>query len=130
MNEQKIESLKKTTLSIEAGTTPDTMDLTSEPLPFEFIFGVGKEGLTPFECELADKTEGDVVSFQVDPGKRCETFEHIAIPFPDVPGHLTSFYLKTQVVSVTPAGSREVVKAMAQVASCGDGCCGDGCCSC
>ena len=50
--EEKIGALKKVTLSLEAGRSPEAMDLTSQPLPFEFIFGLGTAGLTPFEVEL------------------------------------------------------------------------------
>ena len=108
------------------------MDITPQPFQFEFIFGLGKEGLTPFEYELAGKREGDEVTLRLDQGDSHKTFEHLCQPFhhhlSEQPG---SFYLKTQVVKVAQAENREVIKAMAGIGSCGDHCCGDdSCCHC
>ena len=57
----KVENLKKITLTLQAGTSPDTMDLTLQYSSFEFIFALGQEGMSPFEYELLNKAEGDEV---------------------------------------------------------------------
>ena len=41
----KVENFKKITLSFQAGTSPDTMDLTPKHPEFEFIFALGPEGM-------------------------------------------------------------------------------------
>lgn len=128
-NHLKIGNLKKVTLSVEAGRTQDSMDLTPQPFQFEFIFGVGTGGLTPFEYELADKSAGDEIFLCLEQGEAHKTFEHLCLPFHQ---HLSdqpdSFYLKARVVKVIHAENREVVKAMAGMGSCGDHCCGDDSC--
>ena len=57
----KVENLKKITLSIQAGMSQNTMNLTPKYPQVEFIFGLGLEGMTPFEYELADRTEGQSI---------------------------------------------------------------------
>ncbi|MDM8551671.1 hypothetical protein QUF72_16410 [Desulfobacterales bacterium HSG2] len=126
-NRSKIENLKKVTLSVEAGRTQDSMDLT-QPFQFEFIFGLGTEGLTPFEYELADKNEGDEISFCLKREKTREIFEHLCLPFHHLSERPDSFYLKARVVKVAQAENTEVVRAMAGITSCGDHCCGDDSC--
>ncbi|MBW1768593.1 MAG: hypothetical protein JRJ65_16305 [Deltaproteobacteria bacterium] len=61
----KVDSLKKIEILLESGTTSNKMDLTSQPVKKTFIFGIDSEGLTPFECELANKLPGDEVSVNV-----------------------------------------------------------------
>ena len=43
----QVENLKKVTLTFQAGTAPDTMDLTPKFPRFEFIFALGPEGMSP-----------------------------------------------------------------------------------
>lgn len=124
---EKIENLKKITLSVEAGATPNSMNLTSQSFQSEFIFGLGTDGLVPFEYELSDKTEGDEILLHLKQEKIHEMFQHINMPFPRFSEHPDSFYLKVQVVKVVQADDREIVRALAEIASCGSHCCGDGC---
>ena len=69
METEKIGVLKKITLSVEAGTAPDSMDLTPKSAHFEFIYGLGTSGLTPFEIQLADKTVAEHDSAYVRIGR-------------------------------------------------------------
>lgn len=130
MNEHKakVENLKKITLSVTAGTEPDATDLTPQPFEFEFIFGLGAEGLTPFERELADKSEGDEISVCVKPETVRNIFEHVCFPLNRLSRLPASFFLKARILHAVPAESKEVIKGLASLASCGDHCCGDGCC--
>ena len=57
----KVENLKKIGLSIQAGTSPDTMELAPTHPEIEFIFGLGPEGMTPFEFKLVGKAKGESV---------------------------------------------------------------------
>ena len=120
----KISALKKVTLSIEAGTAPDSMELIPKPSLFEFIFGLGTQGLTPFEFELADKTAGYMICLHLKREEIPLVFQHLILPPLNIPKHLDSFYLKVQVIKVIPADQREVIKALAETASCDDHCCG------
>lgn len=129
MNEHKakVENLKKITVSVIAGTQPDAADLSPQPFEFDFIFGLGTEGLTPFERELADKSEGDEISLYLKPETIPNTFEHICFPINRLSRLPASFFLRARVVKAIPAENKDVVKGLAALASCGDHCCGDGC---
>ncbi len=122
----KVEPLKKVTLSIEAGTTPDAMDLTSTPQSLEFIFGVGSDGLTPFEYAFADKSAGDDVSLRLKPDEICSLPGNAFTPFFQTPPGGGGLYVKATVLRVRPAENREVIQAMAGSTGCGCGC--DGSC--
>jgi hypothetical protein len=122
--EDKISALKKITLSLEAGTTDHSMDLSPQPLLFEFIFGLGTGGLTPFEFQLAGKTPGDEIRLHLKRQEIPQVFQHLIIPPLNIPEHWESFYLRVRVIKMIPADQREVVKALADIANCDDHCCG------
>ncbi|MBS3809695.1 MAG: hypothetical protein KGY38_06040 [Desulfobacterales bacterium] len=124
-NRQSIEPLKKVTLQISAGKRPTGIELM-DPAPVEFIFGLGKTGLTPLERCIEGKNPGYCMSTEVYRSYIPEFFGHI-FPFPmklKIP--LDPFYLNLKIVSVEQADPREVVKAMAEITAC-SGCeCGCG----
>ena len=121
---EKVSPFKKITLDLEAGRRPESMDLSPGPSPFEFIFGLGTEGLTPFECELADMGEGESVIIFVKPGEFPEAFQHLQIPPLGITDEVESFYLKVNIQKIVQADQRDVVGALADLANCGDHCCG------
>jgi len=121
---EKIGSLKKVTLSIEAGTTPESMDLTPQPSLFEFIYGLGSKGLTPFEFQLADKTVDEEVRLQINGEQIPQVFQHLILPSIKIPEDVDVLYLRFRVMEIIPADQREVIKALAEIADCGDDCCG------
>ena len=125
----KVENLKKITLSIQAGTSQDTMDLTPKYPKIEFIFGLGSGGMTPFEYELADRSEGQSVLLHLKKEALHSFFEHLNPPLMDLFDGRDEVYLKVNINAVTAAANREIVKAMAAMASHGGaGCdCGCGC---
>ena len=125
----KVENLKKITLSIQAGTSPDTLDLTPNYPEIEFIFGLGPEGMTPFEYKLADRAEGDSVLLHLKKEDFYSFFEHLNPPLMDLFDGRNEVYLKVNIEAVTPAENKEIVKAMAAMATHGGaGCdCGCGC---
>ena len=53
-----------------------------------------------------------------------DLFQHLFIPSLAVPESISSFYLKVKIVKVSEADPKEVIKAMAEAAACGDHCCG------
>ncbi len=123
-----VDNLKKIVLQIESGASPDEMDLLSPPVMWEFIFGTGSEGITPFEYELANKTVGDEILIPVHPAEISARFEHLDYFIRrNIPSN-KSFYLKVRIVQISVPENREVVRALAEGTSHGSGCdCGCGC---
>ncbi|MCP4689852.1 MAG: hypothetical protein GY859_17500 [Desulfobacterales bacterium] len=123
----QIEPLKKVTLSLEAGATPDAMNLTPTPLSFDFVFGVGAGGWTSFEYALAGKREGDEASLLLKPGEACSLPGNTPpslLQKLQAPGDL---YLKATILRIQSADNREVIRAMAGSSGCGGSCDGDCC---
>jgi hypothetical protein len=125
MNEkqQTIGPLKKISLLLEAGTGPENPYLTAGAIAFEFIFGMGSQGLCPFEFQLADKKEGDGLSLRVKGDELGDLFQHLPLPSLPIPESVDAFYLKVKIVKVSEADPKEVIKALAEAGSCGDHCC-------
>lgn len=125
----KIKNLKKIKLSWQAGTSQDTMNLTPKYPGFEFIFGLGSGGMTPFEYELVDMVEGQSVLIHLKKEGIHHFFEHLSPPLLDLFDVRIDVYLKVRIEAVTPAENREIIKAMADMAAHGGtGCdCGCGC---
>lgn len=126
MNEeqQTVGPLKKIHLLLEAGTGPEKSDLTDGALPFDFVFGTGSQGLCPFECQLAGKKEGDRLSLRVRSEDLGDLLQHLAFPPLPIGESVDAFYLKVNVVKVSEADPKEVIKALAEAGSCGDHCSG------
>jgi hypothetical protein len=91
--------------------------------PFEFIFGIGTEGLSPFELELSGKGLSYERDFRLTRKELEGFFQHLLPPLflHDIP---EAFTLKVRVVHIAEADQREVIKAMAEASSCGSHCCG------
>lgn len=120
-----VEPLKKVLVHISAGKRPSGTELM-EPEPMEFIFGLGRTGLTPLERRIEGKTTGYCTSVEIYRSNTPEFFGHI-FPFPmrlKIP--LDPFYLNMKIVSVYSAEPREVVRAMAEIAACSGCDCGCG----
>jgi hypothetical protein len=116
--------LKKVNLLIQAGTSLHACDLTSGAAGMEFVFGVGSHGLTPFEAQLANKPVGYQLDLQIPTEGLYGFFGHIFPPLHRVPDLLETIFLHVRIDDITEAESREIVKALAEVAKCGDHCCG------
>ena len=129
----KVENLKKITLTLQAGTSPDTMDLTLQYSSFEFIFALGQEGMSPFEYELLNKAEGDEVLLLINKQTFYTFFEHLNPPIGDLFEGRDDVFLNAKIAAVAAADNRDIVKALAEMtAHSGGGCdCGGGCgCGC
>ena len=123
-----VDNLRKISISIEAGTSPDVMDLTKSPGKLDFIFGIGNNGITPFEYELVNKHQGDNITVRIQRDSAPVFFEHLAFPILNQIRCRDAFYLKARILSVTQPDHREIIKALAEKSSCGDSCdCGCGC---
>lgn len=117
-----IENLMKVTLDITADGKTKTNGQTAV---FEFIYGVGAEGITPFEKTLFGKSVGDHVRMDIGPDDYHETVGHLELPLREQIGIATATCLQATVAGITKPEDREVVKAMASGGSCSD--CGCGC---
>ena len=123
----KVENLKKITLTIQAGTSPDDMDLTPQTPQFSFIFGLAPEGMTPFEYKLVDKVENDEVLLHLKETSLVRFFEHLNPPIRDLMNGREEFYLKVKIAEISVPDNRAVVKAMAAMTGHGGGGCDCGC---
>lgn len=116
-----IENLVKVTLNIKnAESSAD-----DDGRPFEFIYGVGPSGITPFEKALFGKGVGDRIKLHMVPSTLCETVGHLEIPVGEQTGMMAPVSLEVTVIDLVRAQDREVIKALATVGNCGD--CGCGC---
>jgi hypothetical protein len=122
--DETVSYLKKVRLLIQAGTSHRSSDLTSGTVEMEIVFGVGTHGLTPFEAQLADKPVGTQLDLQLPAEGLHVFFGHIFPPLRRLPDHPATVFLQAQIDTITKAESRDVVKALAEVANCGDHCCG------
>jgi len=130
-NAPVVDNMKKITLALETGTSQDSMDLSDQPFSFQFIYGVGTEGLCLFEKALFEKKIGEETVFRVDPHQASEVFGHLRQTLaPSLP-LATTFYLKSTIKAIETADNRELIRAIAEgggSTDCGCGCDGD--CSC
>lgn len=127
-----IEPLKKVKLSIAAGIRPGGNDLTPTPLEYEFLYGIGSQGLEPFEAALHGKATGECLTVTVAASEAPIFFGRFLRPVLRLLGLQTcpaALFLSLSVTRVADAENREVVQALAREA--GHGGCGGSCdCGC
>ena len=125
----KVDYLKKISIHVifSMETEPDhSGDRQAE---FELIYGIGKEGITPFEKAIYGKTPGDEFSVQLNPGETYHYFEHLNLPGIEGSPVTSPYVMKAEIKSVTTPDNNEIVKAMASRDK--DSCAGSGCdCGC
>ena len=122
-----VQNLKKITLSFQAGSAADRMDLMPMNPRFEFIFGLSPEGMTPFEYELVDLPAGRDVLLHLKRQDLGNFFGHLDAPLLDLFSNRGDVYLKVKIEAVTAPDNREIVKALAQMAEHSDSGCACGC---
>lgn len=121
--EPKADMLKKITVSISPAGNTAAPHKGSEPFHCEFIYGIGPQGLTPFEYELAGKTIGDEFCITISPSNFRETFQHLPVHIPEISEDRPPVSVNIKILNITSADNREIVGAMAHISSC-TGCCG------
>ena len=95
-------------------------------IPYEFIYGIGINGLTPLEKALCTKAIGEEVRISIDAKHWAELFGHLEPPyFKDLPS-IQKLMLTAKIISITSPPHREVIQALSHLTSCGGGC-GCGC---
>ena len=114
---QTVGPLKRVTVAFKNREEAEAFDSVS------FIFGIGKNGLTPFERRLEGQPAGSGFEMVLDKTTLQQWFDHLKPALPDFSGMAGSFTLEVSVEEIAPATGREVVRAMAaQVEGCGCGC--------
>lgn len=121
MNVGTVAPLMKVTVSCSAA------DPRAGRRGLTFIFGVGPEGLAPFEQALHGRAVGEDVRFTVAAGEAGRFFGHLA------PAVLRRFdrdaeaLLAARIEAVERPDPREVVRALAEATGHGPCDCGCGC---
>jgi hypothetical protein len=122
--------MKKVRISYTLNTKPEAPD--DQPLSGfrEFIFGLGKEGLTPFESALSGKKAGESVSISGKKKDLHAMFEHLTAIMDIFPSRLSDeFMLTVNIDDVANAPPREIVKELARSSACDHHHDGEGCCN-
>ncbi len=120
----KAEHLKKVSVTVSPECGNDAV--SAESRSFEFIYGIGVEGLTPFESVIAGARTGDTIPIQIGSEDIAALFGHLlpcGAGFPETPQVTCLNVCIGRISEPTP---REVVRAIAGNASCGSDC-GCGC---
>ena len=126
----QIKSMKKVHVAVALVDAGSGEAAPGDAVNFSFIYGIGKDGLTPFECLLEGCRQGDITKTEVG-------FEAISAFFgvlfgqvqPLIEGKIVSHDLcfAVEIIKVEEVENREVVAALAgSVGGCG-GSCGCGC---
>lgn len=121
---ENIGPMKRVKLGVRAGSRDDKLDIAASPIQLEFIFGLGKNGLSPLELGLEGLTVGEEIVFKLKPGDFSRIFEHIPAPSFILPAGCDVLYMHMQVQELSPADPRDVIREMASQSGCGDDCCG------
>jgi len=123
-----VQPLKKIKVRMQAGSTDAVMDIALPTPEFDFIFGIGSGGLTPFECLLADRREAESISGRLAGAEADLFFGHVAPALGRLFETREAVFFNACVVAVETPAPREVIKAMADMAAHGHAAgCGCGC---
>jgi hypothetical protein len=108
--------------------TPD--EKSSDPVrlvPFNFFYGIGSEGIAPFEVLLAGKTIGEKLTLRVGDNQIGDVFGHLACAAAQAIGFDPPWHMEAAIVSIEKPADRDLIRAMAQAGGCAGGCdCGCG----
>jgi hypothetical protein len=96
---------------------------------FNFIYGIGAEGMSAFEQALLGKAAGDVFTLRIEKHALPDFFEHLLCPLMEALSITTPMDLEVRVDAVSPATDREMIRALAEkIGGCAGDCdCGCGC---
>lgn len=122
--ETAVAHLHKVLLRIDVPARTGGSGPEGAPVPYDFVFGIGSEGLSPLEMALEGKRPGEEVQVEVPPEGPGALFGHLAPPPALVQPHPGPERLRVAVEQVERAEEREVVRAMSEAAACGSDCCG------
>ncbi len=118
----KIAPLTRVTLSVTAEPGVLNTEEESKPQLITFIYGIGISGLTDFECALTNQADENEIRLCLKTVDHPHFFEHLAPLFEPFLKNRDEIDLRIALVSAEPAGSSEVVRAMASNQHCGCDC--------
>lgn len=121
-----IESLMKVNLTFTAATSPEKKEIPLDHTRYEFVFGIGSGGLTPFEYELAGKTVGDHIDLHLRDSQMQTFFGHLYPPVVGLFLDHPELFLTARINAVETAQGREIIKAMAEMTAHSEGSCSCG----
>jgi hypothetical protein len=123
-----VQPLKRVRTAVEAGAAET--DPSAARSEVAFIYGIGSVGVSPFECLLAGKQEGDTVFFRLAKAETDHFFSHLTALFHPLFEGRNEIFFRIRITGIETPKPREVVKAIAEAMSHGHsgGCnCGCGC---
>jgi len=128
----QVKPMKKVHVSISQEGSDAAGAAEAGTVSFSFIFGIGSDGLTPFECVLEGAREGDRLQTEVTNSSLGEYFgELLHFLNPLIEGKILPQNLgfNIEITEVSEVENREVVAALAgSTSGCGSGgSCGCGC---
>ena len=126
-NADTVGPMHKITLSLSASGRDPGIAQAASNKPFEFIFGIGTEGMSAFEQALNGKSAGEKLSCRVEYHNMHGYFEHLLCPLMDAVEINPPFDLDIEIRSISAVSDRELVQALAQKTGGCDGDCGCGC---
>lgn len=128
----QIEFPSRVTIAMKTDKAAPLSGKPEQTIHFDFIWGIGLNGLTDFELALLKKKQGEKVSFTLHPETVHGIFEHLASHVLPLCGSGGESCVTAWIEKIEPANNRDVVKAIAGLKEGGGGCgCGgDGGCGC
>jgi hypothetical protein len=126
---RRIGPLDKLLLSLKASPFSGSAAAEAAETEASLIFGIGVDGVTPFETLLFGKTVGERLDVSIEKGCPEDFFGHLTRELLPSLRMTPPFRLNVTIRAIETAESREVVQALAKTAGdCGGDCdCGCGC---
>lgn len=123
---RSIAPLTKVTLGLTVTSGQRTDKPSESTADFDFVCGIGTQGLTAFEMDLMGKHPGERLQVHVGAATIEDYFEHLRTPMLEALATEPPFDLDLDVRTVSRISARELVHALARkggdVGGCGCGC--------
>lgn len=124
---KKVKVLEKVNLLLSVRGVEEIEPENCQDWPLSFIYGLGAEGLTPFEQDLADKSVGERLLIRLSTARLQGYFHALKLPPLPIPAKQEIFFLQVRITGIEPVSQRELIREMAATTGCSHddgGCCG------
>jgi hypothetical protein len=122
---RSIAPLDKVTIKLKTAPASGSTGGNTGATEAGFIFGLGVEGMTPFEIMLSGKAVGDRIDVPIEKGCPEEFFGHLGGTLFGPLRPIPPFTLNVTILSIEKAQDLEIIQALAKlVKGCGGGCAG------
>ncbi len=117
----------KVFVEIQVDVVDSTPDETAPLIQFDFIWGIGMNGLSDFELALSKKAQGESVNICIQPDTVYAVFERLTRLVLPICRSEDEVCITAKILKIENEEHRDVVKAMAGLleSGCGGGCGGD-----